>query len=594
MSENTGNKSPDIKGNSKWNLDSTDTPAQNDELKISDHINGLAEFLSICATPTTISIQGEWGTGKTSIMKLVRNEIKNDTILHIWFDTWQFSQFSLDNTLPTVFLNRLIEQISKEGNFKQTKKATKIKLNKTLAGIETIKNTMGTVASDVIQHKTGLALNKFAKKRNVYKQIDNLKADFKDWIKDAKEERIIIYIDDLDRLVPQKAVELLETLKIFLDVEKCVFVLAIDHDVVTRGVADKYGFDLNNPKELEKGINFFDKMIQVPYRVPIDEYDIKGLIGKLLSNEKYNDEISAQNIENLLINSVGKNPRSIKRILNKFKLQTIIKKDFTKDQILILFGFICMEQAYPAYYSYFIHKFQDKYDEFIENKSIENKNMAQNIANEIIEENGVDTSTSVLLDELNLRDNKKFLQQFLQIAKGIEINKLADIINASMNTSPNQKEKIEVKSKWDPYDDLDGLLKNHWAKNKIVGKDMQVMDSQAKSILDKIRTLFKDLNVDLNEEYKSNPDASRSTISLKRGINTLIADIQLQKKSISVELPLGTSLVNNEKLNIFLKDYNLTLPASNRLSLNVNNFKLLESDKIEDFLKIIRLIVENK
>lgn len=579
---------------SKSDLDSTDTPAESDELSISEHIEGLAKFLIKCDTPTTISIQGEWGTGKTSIMQLVMNEILGDEILHIWFNTWQFSQFSLDHHLPSILLNRLIKQISENGDFHGKSKSKKRKLNKTLRSIETMKNTMGIAASDVIQYKTGLSIKKLIGKDNVYKQIDNLKADFKDWVDDVNQERIIIYIDDLDRLVPQKAVELLETLKIFLDVEKCVFVLAIDRDVVIRGVADKYGFDINNPKELEKGLNFFDKIIQVPYRVPVDEYDIKDLIKKTLSNEEYNEDFRLQNIENLLIHSVGKNPRSIKRILNTFKLQSIIKKDFNEDQLLILFGLICMEQAYPAYYSYFVDKFQDKFYEYRETNHIENKHISQNIVEEIVEESEMDDNSSVLLEELNLKDNEKFLKLFLVIVKGIEIKKLAEIINASMNTSNKLKEKIDIKSKWKVFDDLDGLLENHWDKNNIGRKDMEIMDRQARDILNNIRSLFHDLKEELNEEYKSNPDDIRSTISLKRGKTTLITDIQLQKKSISVELPFGKTLIDNEKLQNILKDNSLTLPVKDRLTLNVNTFRLLESDKMAEFLKMVRIIIENK
>ena len=48
-------------------------------------------------------------------------------------------------------------------------------------------------------------------------------------------------MDDLDRLEHRKAVELLEVLKLFFDVEGCVFILAIDYDVVVKGVTAKYG-----------------------------------------------------------------------------------------------------------------------------------------------------------------------------------------------------------------------------------------------------------------------------------------------------------------------------------------------------------------
>ncbi len=74
--------------------------------------------------------------------------------------------------------------------------------------------------------------------------------------------RVVVFVDDLDRLQPQKAVEVLETMKIFLDCERCVFVLAVDYDVVARGVKAKYGDTLSD----EKGKSFFDKIIQLPFK----------------------------------------------------------------------------------------------------------------------------------------------------------------------------------------------------------------------------------------------------------------------------------------------------------------------------------------
>ena len=51
----------------------------------------------------------------------------------------------------------------------------------------------------------------------------------------------VIFIDDLDRLDPPVAVQVLELLKNIFDLEKCVFVLAIDYQVVVKGLKDKFG-----------------------------------------------------------------------------------------------------------------------------------------------------------------------------------------------------------------------------------------------------------------------------------------------------------------------------------------------------------------
>ena len=56
----------------------TDEAASEDKFGIINYIGGLANFISVCSTPLTISIQGSWGTGKTSIMNLVKQQLPDD------------------------------------------------------------------------------------------------------------------------------------------------------------------------------------------------------------------------------------------------------------------------------------------------------------------------------------------------------------------------------------------------------------------------------------------------------------------------------------------------------------------------------------
>lgn len=80
----------------------------------------------------------------------------------------------------------------------------------------------------------------------------------------AQKDRAVILVDALGRLQPAKAVELLEVLKLFLDCDKSVFVLAINYAVVSQGIKQKYGDSLGN----DKGRSFFDKIIQVLFKMP--------------------------------------------------------------------------------------------------------------------------------------------------------------------------------------------------------------------------------------------------------------------------------------------------------------------------------------
>ncbi|QOQ87824.1 P-loop NTPase fold protein [Campylobacter corcagiensis] len=100
----------------------TDLPADEDTLGVKPYIEGLAAFINKCSTPLTIAIQGDWGSGKTSMMGMTR-DILNKKIYPVWFNTWQYSQFHLESELTISFM-RKYDEISNDLNLKGEKITT--------------------------------------------------------------------------------------------------------------------------------------------------------------------------------------------------------------------------------------------------------------------------------------------------------------------------------------------------------------------------------------------------------------------------------------------------------------------------------------
>ncbi len=131
-------------------------------------------------------------------------------------------------------------------------------------------------------------------------------------------ERLYIFIDDLDRCLPEKAVEVLEAVKLFLDVERTVFVIAVDQNVITEGIRVKYSdFALSEKSDASigrlpiRGEEYLEKIIQLPFRLPpVRPEDIVGYIEK-----HWEMPIGCAQVLSLGIES---NPRKIKRTLNLF------------------------------------------------------------------------------------------------------------------------------------------------------------------------------------------------------------------------------------------------------------------------------------
>lgn len=198
---------------------------------------------------------------------------------------------------------------------------------------------------------------------NVRMPLINLVKDFKERFKAAINElvgkhnkKVVIFIDDLDRLNPVRAIELLEIIKIFLDVEGCVFILAIDYEVVTLGVSKKYGEKLM----FQKGKSFFDKMIQLPFQIPASFYKMD----KLLRDSFARMGIELDNgsrITDLVRSSIGTNPRTVKRLLNTFELlRDILNLESNENagQANLYLLFILIIQLYDEpLYGYLVNNF---------------------------------------------------------------------------------------------------------------------------------------------------------------------------------------------------------------------------------------------
>ncbi len=356
---------------------------EDEALGLTDYADALSDFIETCETPLTISIQGDWGSGKTSMMNIIKGNIDEHNLVHgakgepktkaIWFNTWQYSQFNLEGFLAISLISYFAKELGGDDGEKVKKilgivarvgKAAAITAA-SLGGMgEAVKEGVSFLSSeDSIDSAMQVVELKEKLKELVDKKTDPITGEY---------NRIVVFIDDLDRLIPAKAVDFLEVFKLFLDLENCVFVLACDYNVVMQGLQQKFGL---GEKEL-KGKSFFDKIIQLPFTMPVGLGDRQYYIGNLLDkiDASYEPD-DLQDYEELVDKSVGFNPRNMKRIFNSLLLLNLVAKkknlfDSNSDNMIatetekqkVLFAILCMQIAYEPVYSYFIRN-TDKIDQ---------------------------------------------------------------------------------------------------------------------------------------------------------------------------------------------------------------------------------------
>lgn len=337
---------------------------QEDLFGIKVYQDALIKYIRLTDTPITIALQGEWGSGKTSLMNLLRwnlCDVDNAQYYPVWINTWQYSLMKTSQQAIINILEGIVNQIAAlHPNAKRNESMKKI------GGLFKKMATVGAKMAAGVAGVDGELVDELVGSENAQSDINQLKEEIGKLIQEALDNDkskigFTFYIDDLDRIDPPVAVEILELLKNIFDLEKCVFILAIDYDVVIKGLKPKFG-ELTEKNEREFR-SFFDKIIQLPFSMPVASYNVDTFLVDALSKiefftkEELADAQLAETLSEVARLSVGSNPRSLKRLTNTLSLISIINAEKSSESEIntlnktLNFSLVCIQIAYPYIYN---------------------------------------------------------------------------------------------------------------------------------------------------------------------------------------------------------------------------------------------------
>lgn len=369
----------------KWLSDDPIESYLDDKLNFNKSSTVLKNFIVNSDTPISIGINGKWGSGKTSLMRLIKERLEKEKgieskILFSWFDTWNYSN---EKEIWRLLMISFIDDLDPEN--KNPKDISKFISGILDLGFITSKGWLShgaTLYSD--RNKIIGSVNKIINTRtsreekiirDKLKTIKTFREELEKLIKKSVGEngKFVIFIDDLDRIVPEKVVDIIEAIKIFLSCKRCVFVLGCDQDYLDKCIKIRYkGLNFN-------GRDYIEKIIQIPFDVPSITPNFNSfLINYTFDFFNLQDEFII--IGNLIKKSIGgENPRKIKRLINLFNIIYVSNENELDD--VVLFKLLCFMLKWPEYYNQFfelyfkgINKFEEyeqwalpieSYDDFI-------------------------------------------------------------------------------------------------------------------------------------------------------------------------------------------------------------------------------------
>lgn len=277
-----------------------DNETDEDLLGFSVHANLIGEIVTDPEMlPVTIGLFGDWGGGKSSILKILkRNFAQRSDFAVIYFNSWMFEGYEdAKAAILTSLLTELRDQSQWDDTVKDEigsllKRVRWMKVLKTTAAVGLAYLTANPFPLMAIENPLDPAkkeaksisepepkekpINPADYLRDVEETVQNVRSfrrDFQSLIEKTGLKAFVILIDDLDRCSPERVIENLEAVKLFLNVEKTAFVVAADRRIVENAIRIRYSSLFSGEQQLptEKEAlvtDYLEKLIQVPYTLP--------------------------------------------------------------------------------------------------------------------------------------------------------------------------------------------------------------------------------------------------------------------------------------------------------------------------------------
>lgn len=249
--------------------------------------------------PITIGVHGDWGAGKSSVLKMAQVELeKIDGVLCIWFNGWAFEGFE---DAKTVVLETIIEELKrarpksekvKDAAKKLLKRIDWLKAAKKAGGlaftvatgiptfgqigdlIGAARTALGKTASELSREDIEGFANeasgflKDAKEDSVPSHIHAFRKEFMELLDAAEVKQLVVMVDDLDRCLPATAIGTLEAIRLFLFVDRTAFVIGADEMMIEYAVREHFPDLPPSSGPVSYARNYLEKLIQVPFRIP--------------------------------------------------------------------------------------------------------------------------------------------------------------------------------------------------------------------------------------------------------------------------------------------------------------------------------------
>lgn len=247
-----------------------ENPFANCKLDRLGYAQVLTNIISSYSDGFVLAINNEWGTGKTTFVKMWQQYLNNENYKTIYFNAWE-NDFDLNPIVAIISELKALSNSSNKEIYKSLLKKGAVLSKKILPAllkslskkylndydiiIDAIENT-AEGATEILEQE----IKEYTDKKQTVKEF---RKELERFVEEVNKDKPIVFIiDELDRCRPNYAVELLEQMKHFFSVKGIVFVLSIDKTQLSHAIKGVYGSDRINSDE------YLRRFIDLEYSIP--------------------------------------------------------------------------------------------------------------------------------------------------------------------------------------------------------------------------------------------------------------------------------------------------------------------------------------
>ncbi len=505
-----------------------DEPSDLDEFGYEHYVDTLEAITKEAKTPFVVGVLGKWGVGKTTLVnKFLRKRLQESAsdIGFVYFDAWKYQK----NAFYRQFLAKMKADLDIDDNLKlifYTTVTTKKQSYNLYWDKEEVKNlvlqfifwyliilaasflwqfnyniewfykivlvlvpsSLATILSRGVSGlKNLIKVKDWVEENSPLFSDEQFEEVFKRYVSTAKKKfkKIVIVIDNLDRCTNEIAIELLGTIKTFLNIDGCLYIVPVDEGALLNHlkkglITDDLGA---NEKDLQSR-DFLKKFFQVTVRLsPFLKGDLEKYISKISCQIAipFKDDEEKDNIANLVLNAFSHTPRKIKQFYNNLSTTYLlalaqeelgnIDTGLVTNNLTFLSKLIILQEEWPNFFKVLL-----------------------------------DDSDALQVADTYLRNGTEDGPKIKEIKKQLEDQNLSDFLQASR---PYQSLKLEqfINLKREGYAGVLGVS-SELKISLISGREESVLSTIKKSNEQEKQNIVQQISSLLNQEQRQNKFAS--------------------------------------------------------------------------------------